>query len=82
MTVLWIRAFALTYEVDCSGMSVVAVATFTSSQSASLPGVTFLIGDPGENAGVSPIFSVVLSDTQTFDAIIKVNSTGMIPQMT
>ncbi len=77
MIVRRIRAFAVTYDVDRSEMSVVVVATFTSSQSASLPGG---IGDPGENAGISPVFSVVSFDTQTFDA--KVNSTGMILQMT
>ncbi len=79
MTVRRIRAFAMTYDVDRSEMSVVAVATFTSSHLASLPGG---IKDPVENAGVSPVFSVVSSDTQTFDAIIKVNSTRMILQMT
>ncbi len=79
MIVRRIRAFAVTYEVDRSGMSIVAVATFTNSHLASLPGG---IKDPGENAGVSPVVCDVSPDTQTFDAIIKVNSTGMIPQMT
>ncbi len=73
------RAFAVINDVDRSEMSVVAVATFTSSQSAPLPGG---IGDPVENAGVSLVVSVVSSDTLTFAVIIKVSSAEIFPRMT
>ncbi len=73
-----IRAFAVTYEVDRCGMSVVAVATFTNSHLASLPGG---IKDPGENAGVSSVVCDVSPDKLTLDIIIEFNSAGIIPEM-